>query len=201
MKKVCLFFAFLLVSFGHIDAQTIKKLRALGDEAFKAHHYQSAIEYYQLADLKDPKGTEFKFKLAESFRLSFKYKEAEQNYQLVAESKEHPVAKFYLALTQKMNNKYQQAMGTFDSFIESASKLKFTDKDLFVDQAAVEKAGCQLAIERSALPFRQYNFKILPAPVNGIYNDYAAFPYDNDKKIVIRPAGRIGRWKRRYPTG
>jgi len=190
LKKVCLFFAFLLVSICQIDAQTIKKLRALGEEAFKAHHYQSAIEYYQLADLKDPKGNEFKFKLAESYRLSFKYKEAEQNYQLVADSKEHPVAKFYLALTQKMNNKYQQSIATFDSFIENASKLKFTDKDLFVDQAAIEKAGCLLAIERSALPFRQHNFKIVPAPVNSTYNDYAAFPYDNDKKIVIT-SGRV----------
>lgn len=190
MKKVYLFFAFLLASSTLIHAQTIKKLRALGDEAFKAQHYQSAIEYFQLADLKEPKSSEFKYKLAESYRLSFKYKEAEKNYELVADSKDHPLAKFYLALTQKMNNKYQQAIATYESFVEYAAKQKFTDKDLFVEQAAIEKAGCLLAIERSALPFRQHNFKIIPAPVNSSYNDYAAFPYDNDKKIVIT-SGRI----------
>ncbi len=175
MKKVILFFAFLLASLTHIEAQTIKKLRALGDEAFKAKHYQSAIEYFQLADLKDPKSSEFKYKLAESYRLSFKYKEAEKSYESVADSKDHPLAKFYLALTQK---------------IEFASKQKFTDRDLFVEQAAIEKAGCLLAIERSALPFRQHNFKILPAPVNSTFNDYAAFPYDQDKKVVIT-SGRV----------
>jgi peptidoglycan-associated lipoprotein len=190
LKSVCVFFAFLLISIAQVDAQTLKKLRALGDEAFKAHHFQSAIEYYQLADAKYSNGDEFKFKLAESYRLSFKYKEAENNYQLVTDAKGYPLAKFYLALTQKMNNKYQQAIASFDSFIDGATKQKFTDSDLFIEQAAIEKAGCQLAIERSALPFRQHNFKILPSPVNSAYNDYAAFPYDHDKKIVIT-SGRI----------
>jgi len=190
LKSVCVFFAFLLVSISDVDAQTLKKLRALGDEAFKAQHYQSAIEYYQLADSKSPASDEFKFKLAESYRLSFKYQEAEKNYQLVANAKEYPLAKFYLALTQKMNNKYQQAIASFDSFVDGAAKQKFTDSDLFMEQAVIEKAGCQLAIERSALPFRQHNFRILPGPVNSTFNDYAAFPYDHDKKIVIT-SGRI----------
>ncbi len=185
MKKVCLFFAFLLVCAAVADAQTTKKLRALGDEAFKAHHYQLAIDYYTLASTKEPASQEFNYKLGESYRQSFRYKEAESKYSLVTDSKGHPLAKFYLALTRKMNNKYQEAISTFDSFIQDASKLKFTDHELFVEQATIEKAGCVLAIERTALPFRQHNFKLLPAPVNTSFNDYAAFPYDNDKKIVI----------------
>lgn len=185
MKKVYLFFAFLLVFAAAVEAQTVKKLRALGDEAFKAHHYQLAIDYYNLASAKEPASQEFNYKLAESYRFSFKYKEAETKYGLITDFNEYPLAKFYLALTRKMNNKYQEAISTFDSFIEDASRLKFTDKELFIEQATIEKAGCVLAIERTALPFRQHNFKLLPAPVNTSFNDYAAFPYDKDKRIVI----------------
>ncbi len=192
MKKVNLFFAFILLLFISVDAQTVKKLRALGDEAYKAHHYKSAIEYYQLADGKEPKNTEFKFKLAESYRHSFRYAEAEKNYHAVAQSnsKDHPLAMFYYALTQKMNNKYQDAIKSFDAFIQTSSTEKFNDKELFREQANIEKAGCVLAIDRSSLPFRQHNFRMLPTPVNSSFNDYAAFPFDEDKSIVIT-SGRI----------
>ncbi len=192
MKKVNLFFAFILFLFVSANAQTVKKLRALGDEAFKAHHYKSAIEYYQIADGKEPKNTEFKFKLAESYRHSFRYAEAETNYHVVAQStsKEHPLAMFYYALTQKMNNKYLDAIKNFDVFIRTSSNEKYTDKELFIEQANIEKEGCLLAIERSSLPFRQHKFRILPTPVNSSFNDYAAFPFDEDKSIVIT-SGRI----------
>ncbi|GHN03283.1 hypothetical protein WSM22_47720 [Cytophagales bacterium WSM2-2] len=159
----------------------------MGDEEFKAHRYLSAIEFYNKILENSPDDVHANYMLAESYRLSFKYDLAEQKYKKVKEinSVDYPLALFYLAVTEKMNNKYQEAIGTFDEFIKYARQNEFTDKGTFLLQAKIEKEGCGLAIERSSLPFKSYKLNQLPAPVNSEFNDYAAFPFNNDSSIAI----------------
>ena len=188
LRKVYLFFAFTFLFASQLLAQqSVKKLVELGDEALIAHHYQSAIEYFASAESKAPTDPNIKYQLAECYRYTFQYAKAEQYYQQVnsSRSKNHPLVLFYLALTQKMNNKYAEAIKTFDQFILFAQAGKFAGKDEMIAQTILEKNGCMLAIERSSLPFRSIKLTHLPAPVNTEFNDYAPFTYQHDSIIVI----------------
>jgi peptidoglycan-associated lipoprotein len=188
LKKVILFFAFALLITSAVHAQqSIKKLVLLGDEALAAHHYQTAIGYFLLAQAKAPNNSKVKYQLAESYRETFEYAEAEKYYQQVVDlnNKEYPLALFYLALTRKMNSKYEQAKQTFDEFIAKSDTLEFVGKVAVVAQAKLEKQGCDLAIERSSLPFRSFGLTLLPSPVNTKFNDYGAYTYQNDSSLVV----------------
>jgi peptidoglycan-associated lipoprotein len=188
VKKVIPLLAFAcLVTSMALAQPSVRKLVQLGDEALAARHYQTAIEYFLLAKSKAPENPKVKYQLAESYRYTFDYQEAEKYYQQVIDlnSKDYPLAVFYLALTRKMNGKYEQAKRTFDDFILGTDSLEFTGKIAMVAQARLEKEGCDLAIERSSLPFRSFGLTLLPAPVNSPFNDYAAYTYRDDSTIVV----------------
>jgi peptidoglycan-associated lipoprotein len=188
LKKVFLLLAFgCLLGSTSFAQQSVKKLVLLGDEALVARHYQTAIEYFLLAQSKAPANPKIKYQLAECYRYTFNYQEAEKYYQQVIDlnTREYPLALFYLALTRKMNSKYEQAKETFDDFIAGSDSLEFTGKIAMVAQAKLEKEGCDLAIEKSSLPFRSFGLTRLPGPVNSSFNDYAAYTYRDDSSIVV----------------
>lgn len=113
-----------------------KVIRKAGDKAYKNGDFFGATSYYKKF-LKDndslvQKGgllagryqnlhVKYQFKLAEAYRLSRDYYQAEKMYLLVFKSKpkKYPKSQFYLALMQMMNGNYSKAKDNFTQFEKS----------------------------------------------------------------------------------
>ena len=81
----------------------------------------------------------YQYKLAEAYRLSRDYVNAELNYFLVfqAKPKKYPEAQFYLAQMELINGKYDKALEHFTQFKEVLSSTKIDKKevDLYIPHA------------------------------------------------------------------
>ncbi len=161
---------------------------AEGNLYFQEEQYNLAIQYYTDAlhfNVADPA---IDFKLAECYRKTFNYPEAEVYYLKVfyTDPNNFPLSLFYYALMLKLNGNVAEALQRFDQFIifnEHSSIL-----ENFVEQAVVEKAGCEIARQEAGVSVT-YKAELLMEGVNTRYNDFA--PAFRDTSTLIITSSRI----------
>ena len=162
----------------------------VGEKYFENEEYYEAAQSFQKA-IREKKGdvTFSQYMLGESYRSYFDYLKAETAYRQVVESgsNEYPLAPFWYAIMLKTNGKYKEAKEAFEMFESSFSPRSEEDK-VYLETADLEKRGAMLALEEFKKPARNYEMKVLPAPVNSETSDYAPVIMMHDTAIVITSA-------------
>ena len=156
----------------------------------KAGRYESAIALYQEAVALDDQNPESLFGLAEAFRLSFQYENAEPNYRKVRNvwAEQMPLSIYYYALMLKLGGNFERASEEFSAFINQVGNSGRYPE--FLDQAYVEKAGADLAlVTPDDGRFQDYHMN---APVNSPFNDFS--PAFLGADILILTSGRGKGW-------
>ncbi|MCA6077970.1 tetratricopeptide repeat protein [Fulvivirga sedimenti] len=159
-------------------------------DEMKAGRYESAIALYQDAVALDDQNPETLFGLAEAFRLSFQYENAEINYRKVRNvwADQMPLSIYYYALMLKLGGNFERASGEFTAFITQVGNSGRYPE--FLDQAYVEKAGADLAlITQDEGRFQVHH---LSSPVNSPFNDFS--PAFLGEDILILTSGRGKGW-------
>lgn len=170
------------------DEGPYKTFVAKADRYFEDQQYHLAIQLYRDAlafNITDPA---IDYRLAECYRHTFDYPEAETYYlkALYTGQNDFPMSLFYYALTLKLNGNISEAIKRFDQFIA------FHDRDVtlkdYVEQAIIEKAGCEIALQEFGIPVA-LTATLAPAPVNTPYNDFA--PAVRDENALVITSSRI----------
>lgn len=170
------------------DQARYQKLTAGGDKYFAEEQYHLAIEYYKDAlafNIADPA---VDYRLAEAYRHTFNYAEAEVYYLKVLYTGQNnfPKSLFYYGLMLKLNGNFSEAIERFDQFIVfHESNIALSD---FVEQAIIEKAGCEIAQFESGLPVT-LKPELIAGDVNTIFNDFA--PAFRDTNNLVITSGRV----------
>jgi OmpA-OmpF porin, OOP family len=184
-------FTFLLVSitlFGvaqekSIDVENKKegRLKRLANEAERTGEIYLALEYYKQVAVLDSTDIGNLEHLAELYRYTRNYKEAEIYYEKVCGKNptEHPDALFYLATMQKANGKHKVAIETLTKFKKVAKNAENEDLKRL---GATELEGCNLAIS-----LKDSTVKSVAANLGKIVNnphiDFSPIPVTDDRII------------------
>lgn len=167
----------------------------MADRYFNNGDYYLAEKYYVEALVTFRNDPYVHYKLAESCRFFFDYVRAEENYGVVVEyinknfhshhhHDEYPLARYWFAMMQKTNGKYDLAQANFEVFLESY-KVNLPEDELFKEKALFEYNGCVFAIDELKKPVRDFKIENLPNPVNSANSDYSPAIYKHDTSIVI----------------
>lgn len=165
-----------------------EKLVTQATQYYEEEQYNLAAQLYREAlalNISDPA---VDYNLAECYRKTFDYAEAEVYYlKVLYTGQSHfPLSLFYHGLMLKLNGNTTEAMKQFDRFIA------FHEHNVallhFVEQAIVEKAGCEMAQMEMELPIA-VKAELLESPVNSSYNDFA--PALRDAGTLVVTSSRI----------
>ena len=180
----------LTVSMLDVVAQNDRSVRSLKEEAdryYDDEQYNLAIQdYRELAD-QNVKDAEVSYRLAECYRKTFNYTEAEAYYLKVyfLSPSAFPLSLYYFALMLKFNGNFDESLQYFTEFIrihENAGDLKDV-----VEQAFIDRSGCQTAKEELSTQHDSYPW--IGLKLNTTYNDFA--PAVKDSVTVVISSGRI----------
>jgi outer membrane protein OmpA-like peptidoglycan-associated protein len=156
---------------------------AEADKNFDREQYHLAIEFYLKVQARD---AGVSFRLAECYRRTFNYVEAEKNYlQSLGNDPNQAMSLYYYALMLKMNSRYSESIENFNFFSE-----KYLDHPAlqeYIEQARVDQAGCEVALQEQAANASLYS--LIAESFNSVYNDYA--PVWLDSNSIVVTSGRI----------
>ncbi|MFK7952656.1 MAG: OmpA family protein [Ekhidna sp.] len=198
MKRIIIL-SFTILSFTAFSQVTVDLIVKQGDEFFDNAQYQRAITFYKAALEENDNYAKAKYQLGESYRLTQDYESAEFYYQEIASrggDTRFPLAGFYYGLMQKLKGDYNASLKTFrrfDDFLVENSLHEGDKYRYFYKQSKIEIDGCQLAINQVNLVHEDHKFKLLDAPLNSEYNDYAAFTLENDSILCLTSAREGGK--------
>jgi outer membrane protein OmpA-like peptidoglycan-associated protein len=162
-----------------------------GDEYFRNEQFALATTAYEEVMTAGDTSAYVSFQLAECYRRTFRYGAAEIYYQKVTymEGRKNPLSYYYTGLMQKYNQKYDEAILSFDQFIDQVDGTsRYPD---FLEQAFIEQAGARNAIEEETIDIFQAD--TLPDPINSPYNDFASTHLSANELLLT--SGRPGRKK------
>jgi len=153
-------------------AQFVTNNRKVADVYFQNNEFYAAAEYYKKAlqissdsagfvvpygfenkiNEESPKRDDHEycvFQLAESLRGYKNFTDAEQWYALAKDFKnpKYILSSFWYAETLRANQKYAEAIDSFNSFL-----AEYSTKDSFVSKAKLEIASCQFALYELRYP-------------------------------------------------
>jgi outer membrane protein OmpA-like peptidoglycan-associated protein len=169
-------------SFGQ-DSLYYEQLVAKGNHYFEDEQYHLAIRFYRDAMAFDRTNAAVDYKLAQCYRNTFNYPEAEVYYLKVLYTGQSafPLSLYYYALMLKFNGNTFESIQRFDEFISLHQGNASLEE--FVEQAVIEKAGCE--ISQTALHLFP-GMKSEPArgDINSPFNDFAP-AFRNDGALVI----------------
>ena len=157
MSRLHLIFIFCIgFSLQGNTQQKLKKIIAFADEQYEKGDYYYALSYYKQALEKDSNSIELLWKYAETLRAYKDYSKAENYYAKVyarEQTKIYPNSLLNLALMQKQNGRYEQALKTFKL---SAKKLEKKKNSSFYKKSLREIESCAWAIKNllDSLDFR-----------------------------------------------
>ncbi|MEO8471616.1 MAG: OmpA family protein, partial [Chryseolinea sp.] len=169
------------------DDRAVRSLKAEADRYYADEQYNLAIQdYRELAD-QNIKDAGVGFKLAECYRKTFNYAEAETYYLKVyyLSPKEYPLSLYYFALMLKFNGNFDEAIQYFSEFI-SLHQAKRDVKD-YVEQAIIDRSGCEAAKDDMNSDNRIYP-RFYPK-LNTTFNDFA--PAVRDSINLVISSGRV----------
>lgn len=188
MLKYLLLLSFITASIAgpaqnglEIDEKKAGELKNLAKEAERTGEVYLALEYYKQLITLAPSNFKNQFHIAELYRYTRNYKEAEKFYEEVCKTnlEKYPEAMFYLATMQKANGKHKEAK-------ESLEKFKKLSKD--VQDASLKKLykteleGCDLALSlKDSIP------KAIVSPmskeINNPHIDFSPIPVSDQELI------------------
>ena len=149
----------LIIIFGVLLAACSAEKKA--GKAFRFGKYEPTIAYYKKKLEKDPNDGQANFLIAESYRLSNRLKEAEPYYAKAGgRGIDSDTVKFYLAQSQEVNGKYDEARKTLNALIASTENQKIKDR------ASAELDGLRYLddLNRDESYYRIKNLEILNTP-------------------------------------
>lgn len=189
MKRLITLFLLVTVLSGYgQEREMFDKLVGEGDRYYAREQYNLAIQWYRRAVQHEVSDPSVDYKLAECYRKTFDYPEAEVYYMKVFYTGQNtlPLSLYYYALMLKLNGNLPEAMERFDEFI--ALHQRNAALDDYVEQAIIEKAGCEIALEEFGVPSGLVAER-LGGDVNTPYNDFA--PAVRDSNTLVITSGRI----------
>lgn len=201
MKKFVFLFS-LLIAAGVLaqNDQMKSSVRVkAGDDYFKDGYYMEAIRYYKAALEEYPDNIKAQYQLAESYRLTQQYENAEYYYEQMTsggQDSRYPLAGYYHAMMQKLKGQYDAAMKNFKEFrqlLVTSGQHESEQFRYYYKQAKIEIDGCQLALNQITMVHPDYQFQPLSAPLNSEYNDYAAFSVGDDGVVCLTSARSSGK--------
>lgn len=163
------------------------KLQQEAQEYYENGYYFKAITLFNKVLQADEQNRAVLLQVGNCYRNLFNYSEAEKYYRQVNEAADgdYPEALFYLALMEKYNGRYRDALNNFNTFLAKYSKkLTVAQRNQLLPKAKLEKKGCEFALTEQETVLPNFNFGPLKAPVNSSYNDYAPAIYQNDSALV-----------------
>lgn len=182
-----------------------------GDIYFKNSDYSLAIKSYEKALEDYPKDPYVSYQLAESNRFINNYENAEPNYKTVIDylkqsgklnssNSEYPLIYFRYASTLKANDKCDTALVYFEYFINHFKSNNAEEDKQYRDRALLEYNGCALHAEQKRNLKKDYQFEILPPPINTTFSDYAPTIFINDTVIALTSARKTEKESKVYHT-
>ena len=180
----------MLYVWGHALSQDERSLKTILQEADKYYaeeQFNLAIQFYRgLTDQKvqDP---DVYFRLAECYRKTFNYPEAEAYYLKVyyAAPKRYPLSLYYYALMLKYNANFDESVEYFDEFI--SRNKENPELYEYLEQAVIDKAGSEMA--KLDLRANREKLVLLSLKFNTRYNDFA--PSVRDSTSIVITSGRF----------
>ncbi|HTF20933.1 MAG TPA: OmpA family protein [Chryseolinea sp.] len=171
---------------GAQDERAVRALKAEADEYYEGEQYHLATERYrEIANLKAG-NADVIYRLAECYRRTFNYPEAEAYYlktHFLAPS-QYPLSLYYYALMLKLNGSFDESMQYFTEFIDLHQDRDAKD---FVEQAIIDRSGCQSAKEAFSAEGNAY--PLIALPLNSKFNDFA--PAVRDSLNLVITSSRI----------
>jgi OOP family OmpA-OmpF porin len=124
---------------------SVSKMKARAKHAEETGDAYSALFYYQEVVKKDSLDFDNQMKLADLYRITRNYKEAEKTYSFIREKKpaNYPFALYYKGLMQKMTGRYKEAKENLTLFSKESPNLGDKNFKLLLPK---EIAGCDSAI-------------------------------------------------------
>ena len=161
-----------------LNAQDVRKVSSsknnftIAEELYAKKKYFEAIPYYEggMAEKNTKKDNAMILHLADCYRLSRLYANAENLYKEITKSKEaskHSMAMFRLGQMQKAAGKYEDAIASFTAYLSMPGK----DYE-FAKMAEEEKKACEWALERIQKPVKSKPIVAGPE-LNKSYSNYA----------------------------
>lgn len=123
------------------------ELVKLAKEAERTGEAYLALEYYKQLAVLDSSETKYLMRLADLYRHTRNYVEAEKYYQKVSDEDAdgYPLALFYLGTSQKSNGKHKEAIENLNKFKKVARGGSVKDPR-YRKLASTEIEGCDLAL-------------------------------------------------------
>lgn len=164
------------------------KLVTEGNRYFEHQQYHLAIGFYKDALNLENRDPAIDYRLAECYRKTYNYAEAEPYYLKVCYTGQHlyPLSLYYYALMLKLNGNPRDAMERFDEFVALHQDNALMKE--YVEQASIEIAGCGIA-ERDQEFFAGTKATQPAGTVNTPYNDFA--PAIRNEYALVITSGRV----------
>ncbi len=184
-----LFLIFFLVSITgaaqqsllQIDEKKAGQLKALGKEAERQGQIYLALEYYKQLVAVDPENLKNQYHLAELYRYTRNYKEAEVCFEKISKkhSDQFPASVYYLAVMQKANGKHKEAK---ENLLKFKKLVKNVDDEKIKRLYKTETEGCDLAIALKD-SVKKAIVNTLGAEINNPHIDFSPIPVAENKMI------------------
>lgn len=174
-----------------LTAQSDRSTRAVladADKLYESEQYNLASQLYRELSDNNLKNSGVDYRLAESYRNIFNYKEAEAYYLKVHYQApgEFPLALYYYALMLKYNGYFDESIVYFDAFVSEHQRDAALKE--YVEQAQIDRAGGEMAKTEVSESSRVL-YPLLSLNLNSVFNDYA--PAVRDSTSLVITSGRV----------
>jgi hypothetical protein len=113
---------FVVVQIGYSQQPSVREWLEVADSSYQEGNYPAAFKYYEAAlkyRLNAKDSLDILYKYAESARHFNAFEPAEKAYQVVVDkSKEHPLSRYWLAIVEQQQEKYEEAELHFEQFLQ-----------------------------------------------------------------------------------
>jgi outer membrane protein OmpA-like peptidoglycan-associated protein len=165
---------FFMLLFPYLNAQSARQIEKKGDENFAAKNYYAAVKLYSAilydsplakqapslvypfqpgshsrkSKLSPSRKNGVMYKLAESYRLNYHYKEAAVEYEryIATQDTHFPLAKLWYGLCLTANNEPQKSITAFTDFLKN-----YKNKDAYAEKAKQGLASANFIIANASL--------------------------------------------------
>ena len=176
-KQILLLILLMLVAFCSYS-QTWNQYKKEARKAFKKQDYDLALFYLDTMQKIDSAKFDLYFLQAEAAKQFNAFELAEKNYRQVLEneqSNDYAASTFGLAVVQKMQGKYQEAIQGFEDYL-----LINTDTTTIENQdARTQIQACKWAIDLTKIYDEDLVIEHLKSAVNSDFSDFSPFFYED----------------------
>ena len=170
-----------MLTFTSYYAQSNRKLKIYGDQAFAEKDWFGAAQYYSRLYARDSSDINLQYQFAEASRLNFDNDIAIRLYLKVISNDEKykfPLCYYWLGQLYKQQGNYKDAKKQFTKFSKTKKKKIKLNIDYYLKKCVIELEACNwapLAIKMPVIPKPEH----LDTNINSKVSEYAAFEMDS----------------------